>query len=49
MIIFGKRLSEYVAFAKPVLVLIIAVGIIRLALSLSGVPNSTEDGSALLR
>jgi len=41
MTIFGKRLSEYVRFAKPFLILIPIVGIIRLALSLSGTPNST--------
>ena len=41
MTIFGKRLSEYVAFGKPFLILIPVVGIIRLALSLSGTPNST--------
>jgi len=41
MIFFGKRLSEYVAFAKPFLGLILVVGIFRLALSLGGVPNST--------
>lgn len=41
MTIFGKRLSEYVAFAKPFLILILAVGIARLALSLGGVPDST--------
>jgi len=41
MIFFGKRLSEYVAFAKPFLGLILVVGIARLALSLDGVPNST--------
>jgi hypothetical protein len=40
MTIFSKRLSEYVAFSKPFLVLILVVGIVRLALSLSGVPNS---------
>jgi len=38
---FGKRLSEYVAFAKPFLGLILVVGIARLALSLGGAPNST--------
>jgi hypothetical protein len=37
---FGKRLSEYVAFSKPFLALILVVGIARLALSLGGVPNS---------
>jgi len=41
MTIFGKRLSEYVAFSKPFLILILVVGIARLALSLGGVPNST--------
>ena len=41
MTIFGKRLSEYVAFSKPFLVLILVVGIARLALSLGGVSNST--------
>ena len=42
MTIFGKRLSEYVAFSKPFLVLILVVGIVRLAMSLGGVPNSTQ-------
>src|SRR5262245_65608077 len=41
MIIFRKPLSEYVAFSKVVLVLILVVGIVRLALSLGGVPTST--------
>jgi len=41
MNIFGKRLSEYAAFSKPFLVLILVVGIARLALSLGAVPNST--------
>jgi hypothetical protein len=40
MTLFGKRLSEYVAFSKPFLILILVVGIARLALSLGGVPNS---------
>jgi hypothetical protein len=40
MTIFGKRVSEYVVFAKPFLILILAVGIARLALSLGGVPDS---------
>lgn len=40
MIIFGKPLSEYVAFAKIFLVLIIIVGVARLALSLAGVENA---------
>lgn len=37
---FGKSLSEYVSFAKPILLLIIVVGIARLALSLGGVQDS---------
>lgn len=37
---FGKTLSEYVSFAKPILLLIIVVGVARLALSLGGVQNS---------
>ena len=41
MTIFGKRLSEYLAFSKPFLILILIVGIARLVLSLGGVPNST--------
>lgn len=38
---FGKRLSAYVALAKPFLGLIFVVGMARLALSLGGVSNST--------
>ena len=41
MIIFGKRLSDYAAFSRIFLILIPAIGIARLVLSLSGVPNST--------
>jgi hypothetical protein len=41
MTIFGKRLSEYVGFCKVFLILIAVTGILRLALSLGGVPNST--------
>jgi len=40
MTIFGKRLSEYVAFSKPFLGLIILVGIVRLGLSLGGISIS---------
>ena len=40
MTILGKRLSEYVAFAKVFLGLVLVVGIARLALSLGGVPNA---------
>lgn len=37
---FGKTLSEYISFAKPILLLIIIVGVTRLALSLAGAQNS---------
>jgi hypothetical protein len=40
MTIFGKRLSEYFSFCWPFLVLILVVGIVRLALSLGGVSTS---------
>jgi hypothetical protein len=35
---FGKSLSEYVAFQKPILILITAVWALRLVLSIAGVP-----------
>ena len=38
---FGKSLSEYVAFQKPVLILITVVWALRLALSMAGVPVSS--------
>ena len=41
MTIFGRRLSDYVDFCKVFLILIPVIGIVRLALSLSGQPNST--------
>ena len=41
MTIFGKRLSEYFAFCRPFLFLILVVGILRLAVSLGGVSDST--------
>lgn len=40
MTIFGKQLSEYFAFCKVFLVLILVVGLARLALSLGGAPTS---------
>jgi hypothetical protein len=40
MKIFGRSLSEYVAFSKWILVLIAVVGAGRLVLSLAGLPNS---------
>jgi len=41
MTIFGKPLSEYVAFAKLFLILVPLVGLLRLGLSVEGVPDST--------
>ena len=41
MTIFGKPLSHCGEFCKPFLVLVPLAGIVRLALSLGGVPNST--------
>ena len=41
MRIFGKSLSDYVSFEKGFLILVVVVGLARLALSLLGVPNST--------
>jgi len=41
VVIFGKRMGEYAAFCRVFLVLIAVLGIIRLALSLGGTPNST--------
>ena len=40
MKIFGKPLSEYIGFQKIILILIIIVGLFRLALTLIGVKNS---------
>lgn len=40
MTIFGRRLSEYASFAKVFLVLILIVGLARLALSLAGVSDA---------
>jgi hypothetical protein len=39
--IFGKRVSDYVRFQRGLLLLTLVVGLLRLALSLGGVPNST--------
>lgn len=40
MTIFGKNLSEYIRFLRPILGLILLVGIARLLLSLAGVSNA---------
>jgi hypothetical protein len=37
---FGKTLSQYVAFQKPILILITAVFLLRLVVSMAGVPVS---------
>ncbi len=39
MKIFGKTVGEYIHFQKLFLILILAVGLARLALSLAGMPN----------
>ena len=39
--IFGKRVSDYVRFQRALLILTLVVGVLRLVLSLAGVPNST--------
>jgi hypothetical protein len=41
MQIMGKSVSEYFAFQRVIMVLILVVGITRLALSLAGFPTST--------
>src|SRR5438093_10811764 len=41
MTIFGKKVSEYLAFQKGILWLIVVVALARVGLSLAGVPNST--------
>src|SRR6188768_4124696 len=41
MTIFGKRLSEYIVFARLFLILMLAIGAIRLTLSLNGAPFET--------
>jgi hypothetical protein len=38
---FGKRIAEYLAFQKIFLELIAVVGVLRLALSLAGLPDTT--------
>ena len=41
MTIFGKRLSDYSAFSRGLILAILVIGVARLALSLGGMPNST--------
>jgi len=38
---FGKRISEYLAFQKVPLAIVAAVGLARLGLSLAGLPDAT--------
>src|SRR5882724_5866041 len=40
MKIFGKSVSEYISFQKAILALVVVVGLLRLGLSLGGVPDS---------
>jgi hypothetical protein len=40
-LIFGKKISEYVAFQKWFIVAALVVGFVKLAMSLGGVPNAT--------
>ena len=40
MSVFGKSLSEYIKFQKIFLIITVAVGLIRLGMSMAGVPNS---------
>jgi hypothetical protein len=47
MTVFGKPVSVYVAFSKGVSLLLLIVGVARLALSLAGVPNSTTRWLAM--
>jgi hypothetical protein len=41
MTVFGKKLSEYIAFQKVILIVIVVVGLLRLVLSLAGVADAT--------
>jgi hypothetical protein len=41
MTVFGKKLSEYVAFQKVILAVVVVVGLLRLGLSLAGVSDAT--------
>jgi hypothetical protein len=47
MTVFGKPLSAYVGFAKGAVILMLVVGVTRLAMSLGGVPNSTTKWVSL--
>jgi hypothetical protein len=47
MKIFGKTLSEYIRFQKIFLILILVIGLTRLALTLAGVENSVATWFSL--
>ncbi|MGH9391412.1 MAG: hypothetical protein ACRD1Z_17535 [Vicinamibacteria bacterium] len=47
MKIFGKSLSEYARFVKAFLAIILVVGVLRLALSMAGVPNANVSGLSM--
>ncbi len=44
---FGKRIGEYLAFQKMFLALIAAVGLVRLGLSLAGLPDSSVKWASM--
>ena len=41
MTVFGRKLSDYIRFQRVVLILVAVVGVLRLVLSLAGVPNGS--------
>jgi hypothetical protein len=45
--IFGKTIAEYFAFQKAIMILIVVVGLLRLGLSLRGVPDSIVNWVSL--
>jgi hypothetical protein len=47
MKIFGKTVSQYISFAGGIAGLVLAVGIIRIALSLAGMPNATTKWASM--
>jgi hypothetical protein len=44
MQVFGKRFSEYLELAKPILLLIVVVGVLRLGLSLAASTSRLPAG-----
>ena len=41
MTVFARKLSDYIGFQRVVLILVAVVGLLRLVLSLAGVPNGS--------